>query len=102
MPLGPAALEGLLSAMEELREALDGTDVARIESATARVGQAADGVRAIGAWRADPAVRDRVKALVPLLESARVRVNLLTDHAGQRLSLLAARGAEGAPLVYGR
>lgn len=102
MPLGPAALEGMLTAMEGLREALDGSDVAAIESAAARVGQAADAVRAIGVWRAEPAVRDRLKALAPMLESARVRINLLNDHVGQRLSILAAHGAEAAPLVYGR
>jgi len=53
-------------------------------------------------WRSDEAVKDRLKALAPLMESARIRTNLLADHASQRLAILAARGAEAAPLVYGR
>lgn len=102
MPLGLAALDELFSAFEELRVALDGTDVAAIDAAAARVSRSAAAVRAIGAWRADGAIRERVTALLPLIEAARVRINLLADHAGQRLSLLAAHGSTQAPLVYGR
>lgn len=102
MPLGLAALDELGAAFEELRSVLDGTDPVAIESATRRIASAASAVRAIGVWRSDAAVRDRLKALQPLLESARVRTNLLADHVNQRLSILAARGAEHAPLTYGR
>ncbi|PJG47966.1 hypothetical protein CAF53_06690 [Sphingobium sp. LB126] len=102
MPLGLAALDELNAAFEELRAVLDGTDPAAIESATGRIAKAAAAVRAIGVWRSDDAVKDRLKALVPVMESVRIRTNLLTDHANQRLSILAAQGAETAPLVYGR
>jgi hypothetical protein len=102
MPLGLAALDDLFSAFEELRVALDGTDVVAIDAAASRVSKSAAAVRAIGAWRADEAIRSRVTALLPLIEAARVRINVLTDHAGQRLSLLAAHGSTQAPLVYGR
>lgn len=102
MPLGLAALDELTAAFEELRAVLDGTDASAIESATHHIARAAAAVRAIGVWRSDPAVRDRLKALQPLMESARIRTNLLADHANQRLAILAARGAETAPLVYGR
>ena len=102
MPLGVAALDDLLSAFEELRVALDGTDVTVIDAAASRVSHCAAAVRAIGAWRADDAIRVRVTELLPMIESARVRINVLTDHAGQRLALLAAHGSTQAPLVYGR
>ncbi|KEQ54305.1 hypothetical protein [Sphingobium chlorophenolicum] len=102
MPLGLAALDELNAAFEALRSVLDGTDVAAIEAATHRIAAAASAVRAIGVWRSDPAVRDRLTALQPLIESARIRTNLLADHMNQRLAILAERGAENAPLVYGR
>lgn len=102
MPLGLAALDELNAAFEEMRGALDGVEPAVIESAGQRIAKAAAAVRAIGVWRSDEAVKDRLKALAPLMESARIRTNLLADHASQRLAILAARGAEAAPLVYGR
>ena len=102
MPLGLAALDSLGDAVEDLRRVLGGNDPQAIEAATARVAEAAASVRAVGAWRSDPAVTERLHALAPLIESARIRVNLLADHASQRLSALAARGAIAAPLTYGR
>lgn len=102
MPLGLAALDELFDAFEDLRDVIDGHDALAIEAASNRVSHAAAAVRAIGAWRADPQVVERLSAMLPLLESARVRVNLLADHAGQRLSILAAHGSRAVPLTYGR
>jgi hypothetical protein len=102
MPLGIAALDDLTAAAQELRLTLDGHDAPAIDAAVVRVAQSAASVRAIGAWRSEPAVADRLKALLPLLESARIRSSLLADHAAQRLSLLAAHGATTAPLTYRR
>jgi hypothetical protein len=102
MPLGLAALDDLFDAFEDLREVLGGNDVTAIEAASKRVSRAAASVRAIGAWRSEPSVVERLNAMLPLIDSARMRVNLLADHAGQRLSILAAHGAQTAPLTYGR
>ena len=102
MPLGLAALDDLFCAFEGLRAALDGSDAAAIEAAANRIDKATAAVRAIGAWRSDEAVKERLTALLPLLEAARVRLNLLSDHASQRLSLLASHGSTHAPLTYGR
>ncbi|MGC4250751.1 MAG: hypothetical protein QM605_04595 [Sphingobium sp.] len=102
MPLGLTALDQLRGACEDLRAVLDGFDPAAIDAASAKVGQAAAAVRAIGVWRSDPEVAERVKAIVPLLEMARVRTRVLSDQANQKLALLAAHGSETAPLVYGR
>ncbi|EXS70785.1 hypothetical protein [Sphingobium sp. Ant17] len=102
MPLGLAALDDLGEAFAELRDVLDGTDAAAIELASRRVSRAAAAVRGIGAWRSEPIVIERLNALIPVLESARVRVSLLADHANQRLAILAAHGSTHAPLTYGR
>jgi hypothetical protein len=102
MSTGLAALDDLTAAFEGLRAALDGADAALIERRAQRVGEAAAAVRAVGAWRSDEGVKARLAALLPLLESARVRINLLTDRANQRLSILASSGSTHAPLTYGR
>lgn len=102
MPDGLAALDDLFGAFEALRVALDGSDPAAIEAAANRIDIAAAAVRGIGAWRSDEAVKTRLSALLPLLESARVRLNVLTDHAGQRLAILASHGSTHAPLTYRR
>lgn len=102
MPFGLATLDELTAAFDALREALDGRDAGAIDIATAQVGKAASAVRAVGAWRADAEIEARLRDMKPLLEAARVRTAVLADHVGQRLSRLAAQGAGGAPLTYGR
>jgi hypothetical protein len=102
MPLGLAVLDDLFDAFEDLRDVLGSSDAVAIETASDRVSRAASAVRAIGAWRSEPAVVERLSAMMPLLESARIRVSLLADHSSQRLSILAAHGARAAPLTYGR
>ncbi|WHO38283.1 hypothetical protein PMI04_017250 [Sphingobium sp. AP49] len=102
MPLGLASLDGLFAAFEELRAVLDGTDAAAIEAASNRVSAAAASVRAIGAWRSEPDVLARLNGLLPLIDAARVRTNVLADHSAQRLAILTAQGSRTAPLTYGR
>jgi hypothetical protein len=102
MPLGLAALDDLFEAFGGLRDVLDGSDAGAIEQASNRVSHAVASVRGIGAWRSDPATVARLTALLPLLDSARVRVNVLADYANQRLAMLAVRGSSHAPLTYGR
>lgn len=102
MPLGLAAVDDLIASFDLLRAALDGQDANAIDSASGKVARAAAAVRAIGAWRDEPAVVERLKYLRPQLESARVRSHLLADHSAQRLSLLAAHGAQNTPLTYSR
>lgn len=102
MPLGLVALDDLFDAFEDLRDVLDGSDAAAIELASNRVSHAAAAVRGIGAWRSDTHTVARLTAMLPLLDSARVRVNVLSDYANQRLAILAAHGSSHAPLTYGR
>lgn len=96
------ALDLLRDAFSGLRAALDGDDAPAINAAAARVRDATLEVGAHAAWRDQPEVRERLEALLPLIEAARLRVHLLSDHARQRIALLAAHGATAAPLTYGR
>lgn len=102
MPLGLAALDGLFAAFDDLRAALDGADAAAIETASQKVSEAASAVRAIGVWRSEPAVVERLNGLMPLIEAARVRTNVLADYTSQRLAILTTSGAQTGPLTYGR
>lgn len=102
MPSGIASLEKLQAAFGELRHALDSQDAAQISAATAIVKAATDDVRSHGAWKMDADLRQKIEALKPMIESARVRVNLASDDARQRISRLAQNGAQGTPLTYGR
>lgn len=96
------ALDHLHDAFIALRTALDGDDVTAIEAASKRVGRAVDELKGVGAWRDEPAVRLRLSEIAPLMEATRVRTSMLADHNRQRLSMLAARGSNTAPLTYGR
>lgn len=99
---GHASLDKLQQAFGELRRALDSQDVAQIHAATAIVKVATDDVRSHGVWKMDPALKEKIETLKPMIESARVRVNLASDDVRQRISLLARNGAQGTPLTYGR
>ncbi len=102
MATGIASLEKLQQAFAELRCALDSQDAAQIHAATAIVKAATEDVRSQGAWKMDPVLKQKIEALRPLIESARVRVNLASDDVRQRISLLAHNGAQGTPLTYHR
>lgn len=102
MASGIASLDKLYAAFGDLRRALDSYDAAQINAATAVVKAATDEVRAQGSWRQDPELREKIEALKPLIESARVRANLASDNVRQRISLLAQTGAESASLTYQR
>jgi hypothetical protein len=97
-----ALIDALSDAFEALRKALDGDDVAAIDAAAVRVQRATADVRAVGAWRSDPALRERLSVLASLMESTRVRTSVLADQTRQRIDLLAAHGAKNVPLTYSR
>lgn len=100
---GVASLDALYLAFGELRRALDAQDAVAITAANRAIKSATEDVRAQGAWRFDPDLRERLEKLSPLIESARVRVNLASDDVRQRLSLLAKGGtASASALTYGR
>lgn len=96
-----ALLSSFRAAMLALREALDGSDAEAIETASARLATAVSRVRAQGAWLDEPALREELAALGPLIEAARVRISFLADQTRQRIALLAERGVM-PPLTYSR
>ncbi len=102
MATGIASIDTLNAAFGELRRALDSHDIAAISTATKAVKRATDDVRAQGAWRQDPALTEKLNELRPLIEAARLRVNLASDDVRQRIALLAQHGADVAPATYGR
>lgn len=102
MTAGIASVDALYEAFGDLRRALDTQDPSLIQNATRAVSAAAADVRAQGAWRMDSQLRMKLESLAPLIESARVRVNLASDDVRRRVALLADRGAQSAPLTYGR
>lgn len=97
-----ASVDALTEAFGALRAALDTRDAAAIMAASKAVRTACDDVRAQGAWRLDPAVRAKLEALVPMIEAARVRVNLASDDVRQRIAMLAQHGVETAAATYTR
>jgi hypothetical protein len=97
-----AALDLLYDAFAALREALDGDDIAKVDRATARVKDAVDKVKAVGAWHDEPGLRTRLASIAPLMEAARVRTSVLADQTRQQIAMLAERGAIAAPLTYKR
>lgn len=99
---GGAAIDALTSAFVALRLALDSNDAGRILEASRLVHEATESVRAEGQSMADDSLREKMDALMPLIEMARVRVNLASDDVRQRLAMLADRGGGQARAVYGR
>ncbi len=102
MATGLTSLNALYRAFGDLRRALDDNDVNAIHEATNAIKLAADDVRAQGAWKMDPALAEKLDTLRPVIEAARVRVNLATDDVRQRLARLAQNGAGGTSATYGR
>lgn len=100
--MSKAAIAAIAAALEGLRDALDGRDPAAIDAAGQHLHAATSNAGAIGAWRADPELRERLKALLPRIDSARIRANVLSDQARQSMAMLADHGASTAPLTYGR
>lgn len=100
--MGVAALERMTQAFGVLRTALDSNDASAIFEASRKVREATAEVRAHGAWRSDPVMREKLTALIPLIESARVRVNLSSDNVRQRIALLADYGQGGVQATYSR
>ena len=102
MPL--AVIDALAEASTRLRGAMEASDAERIEAAIVDFREALARVQAIGAWRADPLLKQRVQSLLPRLESSRMLACLLGDLTGQRLAAMSAAdaGAVPHPLYRGR
>lgn len=99
-----AALERLDAAATGLRDAMEAGDTDKIESAMSGFGAAVGALRAIGAWRTDPEIKEQLRRIMARLESHHILSRLLGDLTRQRLDLLAVRTTATAiaPATYRR
>ena len=88
--------DALYEAFGDLRRALDTRDASEIHNATKKVKAASDTVRTQGAWKMDAELRGKLESLKPLIESARVRVNIASDDVRQRIALLGGNAGNSA------
>ncbi len=95
------AIERLTEAQAALIAALDANDAAAIDAASSAVAQAVAQVRAVGGWRATPALRNALEHALRNSEGVRVRANYLADHGRRRLQALDVIGG-GARARYSR
>jgi hypothetical protein len=99
---GAASIDALTKAFADLRIALESEDAEAIFEASRKVRQATSQVRAEGAWHIDADLRAKLSTLMPMIESARVRVNVASDTVRQRITLLADHGGSEARVTYSR
>jgi hypothetical protein len=101
--MSTASLEALVREQKALIAALDQDDVVAIERHTATVDEALVRIRS-GATRADDAKASLlVEEARTLADAARIRLNVLADMTGRRLTRLAAATGKGdAAPTYGR
>lgn len=98
-----SVLERLIDAESALVEALDGFDVAAIEATIADFRDTLELIKVSGAWHPTPETVAQLTRALSLADTARARVNFLTDLTRRRIDLLAAAaGADRAPPAYGR
>lgn len=97
------AIDRLDSAAQALRTAMESGDPDPMNTAITAFAAALESVRGIGAWRADPVLKERLRAILARLQSDRHLARLLGDLVGQHLSLLAGTTSDAtAPVTYGR
>ncbi len=92
-----AVIDALAEASTRLRGAMEASDADRIEAAIVDFREALTRVQAIGAWRADPLLKQRVQSLLPRLESSRMLACLLGDLTGQKLSSMSENTGNAVP-----
>jgi len=97
------AIDTLETAEQRLRGTMQGGDPEKILDAFTDFVTALETVRGIGAWRAEPALKERLQDLQTRLESDQTLARLLGDLTRQRLDLLANTSAAATVRVtYGR
>ncbi|MET0238633.1 MAG: hypothetical protein ABW184_01940 [Sphingobium sp.] len=97
------AIDALDVAAQRLRAAMEHGDADRIAGATQAFGAALETLRSVGAWRANPALREKVRGLMARLASDKTLALLMGDMTRQQLDVLAgATPAATAPVTYGR
>jgi hypothetical protein len=83
--MSEGAIERLDSAEKALRHAIEGADPKTIEEALASFAAALEPVRGLGAWHADPALKERLIDLRQRMQSDQTLSRLLADMAQLKL-----------------
>jgi hypothetical protein len=94
------ALDRLAAAHEALIAALDASDLAAIEAATAGLAAAVEAARGIEPSTGRQELRERLISLAALAQAAQGRVNFLTDMAGRRIDTLFTMAGRAPTLTY--
>lgn len=101
--MSQTALDALAQAQSALDLALDSSDTHLIELSCERFRRAIFDVRAVGAWRENPALARSAADILGRVELAQQRVKNLTRDTRERLAALeAARGTIGLHLYDNR
>jgi hypothetical protein len=96
------AVENLSCVTAQLRAAMEAGDATLIEAGIEHLRQAIEQVKAIGAIRADPAIKKQLEKLLPQLDSSRMLACLLGDLAGQKLATLSSANGDIPHPLYSR
>ena len=94
-----AILDRLATSHEALIRALDGSDLAEIERATAALAEAVHEARKHD-WHSTPDLRERLLNLAALAHAAQIRVNFLTDMIRRRVDAAAALRGKQPQFTY--
>jgi hypothetical protein len=95
-------IDDLTENSANLRAAMQGADVVRIEEAVDAFCASLEAVRAVGQWPADSQIRAKFEALAPELEQSRALACLLADMTGQMHDLAVSRAPQARQPLYGR
>lgn len=83
--MSETAIEQLSRTEQRLRAAMEGADPKQIEEALDAFVAALETVRGLGAWRADPALKERLTDLRQRMQSDQTLARLLADRAQRTL-----------------
>lgn len=95
-------IDDLAEKTGSLRAAMHSSNVAAIEAATDEFRNALIKVKSVGLWSTDPALKQRIVALLPELEQSRMLACLLADMTGQLNAMAVARARDARQPLYKR
>lgn len=101
--MSETAIDSLDTAALGLRKAMEGSDPDTIDKAMSAFAAALETLRGVGAWHADPALKERLRLILTRLESDKRLALLLGDLVRQRLASLSGTMPDSTgSMTYGR
>ncbi len=95
-------IDDLAVKSETLQAAMQSGQLARIDAAVEGFTATLEQVRAVGQWPADPALREALVPLAPLLDQARTMASLLADMTGQMHDMAVSKARDARQPLYAR